>query len=304
MTNTESRIAIELEELALGDDARTHEESQITEADIRELELYGFDSDKQTLVGLGPVERARRARLAAEIPDSQRAPQSESPGPFIADDDEMARSLRGRKLGPWAVAAPALLIVAIVAVLALRGLAPSAPHASAASQAVVAVAPPPQNIPPPPPEPAQSPDPVPSPQDVPQPAAVVVESPAALAEAPAGLAPMVETASMSEPLVSTERSRAVAPVVPAALPVKLTELGSPTVVDMSSSTDANVGALNVTSNPPANVVLDGRPLGKAPRIVKVPAGPHTVVFIHPLYGRQSLSVNVGAGATTNASAEF
>ena len=65
-----------------------------------------------------------------------------------------------------------------------------------------------------------------------------------------------------------------------------------------------VGALTITSNPPANVVLDGRPLGKAPRIVKVPAGLHTVLFIHPLYGRKSLSVKVGAGATTSASAAF
>jgi hypothetical protein len=76
------------------------------------------------------------------------------------------------------------------------------------------------------------------------------------------------------------------------------------VVDLSSGADANVGALTVTSNPPANVVLDGRPLGKAPRIVKVPAGRHTVLFIHPLYGRQSLSVKVAAGATTNASIDF
>ena len=115
MTNTESRIAIELEELALGDDALALEraEQQITEDDIRELAVYGFDSDKHTLVGLGPVERARRSRKAAETPDSQRAPQSESPGPFIADDDEIPASLRRRKLGPWALAAPALSLIHI-----------------------------------------------------------------------------------------------------------------------------------------------------------------------------------------------
>jgi hypothetical protein len=292
MTNTESRIAIELEELALGDDAsaRDNANQPLTAADIRELEVYGFDSDQQTLVGLGPVERARRSRRAAEIPDSQRSPQSESPGPFIADDHEIPASLRGRKLGPWALAAPALLIVAIVTAVALRGLAP-APRASAASQPAVAVAQPVQNVPPSPVELVPSPaEPVPSPAEpVPPPTELVAK---------------VENASLSEATGSTERARVTVPLVSAALPVKLPEVAPPAVVDLSSSADANVGAINVTSNPPANVVLDGRPLGKAPRVVKVPAGLHTVVFIHPLYGRQSLSVNVGPGATTSASAEF
>lgn len=302
MTNTESRIAIELEELALGDDAHMDDDAEqpITEADIRELAVYGFDSDKQTLVGLGPVERARRARnQAAEAPDSQRAPQSESPGPFIADDDEIPPSLRGRRLGPWAVAAPVFLLVALVAVLALRGLAPGPSHTAAAGRAAVAdVAPPRPNVPLPPA------DPVPAPQAIPAPQPAAVDTAAELSPPPAELPAKEEIASLSESTTGGERSRAGAPVVPAASPVNLPELASPTVVDMSSSADANVGALNVTSNPPANVVLDGRPLGKAPRLVKVPAGLHTVVFIHPLYGRQSLSVNVGAGTTTNASADF
>ena len=286
MTNTEGRIAIELDELALGDEAHMHDdaEQQITEADIRELALYDFDSEQRTLVGLGPVERARLARKAAEIQDSQRGPQSESPGPFIADDDEIPRSFRGRKLGPWAVAAPALLLVAIVALIALRGFAPSAPHGPAASQPVNAVvARPPQDVPPPPAE---------------------VAPPPAEVAPPVDLVTKVDTAIVPEATVSTERARVASPVVASALPVQLNELPPPPVVDMSSNADANVGALNVTSNPPANVVLDGRPLGKAPRVVKVPAGVHTVMFIHPLYGRRTLSVNVGPNATTSASAEF
>jgi hypothetical protein len=293
MTNTEGRIAIELDELALGDEAHMHEdaEQQITEADIRELALYDFDSEQRTLVGLGPVERARRARKAAELQDSHLGPQSESPGPFIADDDETPRSFRGRKLGPWAVAAPALLLVAIVALIALRGLAPSAPHGSAASQPVVAVvARPPQDVPPPPAEVAPPP--------------LEVAPPPAEVAPPVDLVTKVDTANAPEATVSNERARASVPFVASALPVKLNELPPPPVVDMSSNADANVGALNVTSNPPANVVLDGRPLGKAPRVVKVPAGVHTVMFIHPLYGRRTLSVNVGPNTTTSASAEF
>jgi hypothetical protein len=294
MTNTEGRIAIELEELALGDEEQMHEDAEqhITEADIRELALYGFDSEQRTLVGLGPVERARRAREAAAMPDSQRGPQSESPGPFIADDDEIPSSKRYRKLGPWAVAAPALLLVAIVALVTLRGLAPSAPHVAAASRPVAAVvARPPQDVPPPPAEVAPPPT-------------EVAPPPAEVAPPPADLVAKIETASMQEATVSTERARVPVAVVSSALPVKLNELPPPPVVDMSSGADTSVGALNVTSNPPANVVLDGRPLGKAPRMVKVPAGLHTVMFIHPLYGRRTLSVNVGAGATTSASAEF
>lgn len=298
MTNTESRIAIEHQELARWDDADAldNAEQHITEADVRELAAYGIDSDQRTLVGLGPVERARRSRRAAEIPDSQRGPQSESPGPFIAED-EIPASLRGRKLPVWAVVAPALFIVGVVAVLGVRGLTPRAPRASAASQPTRAVVAPP----------AQA---VTSPAEVPQPSAELappsVEVPQPSAEVPqpsAERVARVENASVPDP-TDAERARAIVGVAPAALPVNLADLAPPAVVDMSSRSDANVGSLNVTSNPPANVVLDGRPLGKSPRIVKVPAGLHTVMFIHPLYGRQSLTVNVGAGATTGASADF
>jgi hypothetical protein len=64
------------------------------------------------------------------------------------------------------------------------------------------------------------------------------------------------------------------------------------------------GTLSITSSPPANIVLDGRPLGKAPRSVDVPAGNHTVTFVHPKYGRQSVTVNVSPDQTTSASADF
>jgi len=65
-----------------------------------------------------------------------------------------------------------------------------------------------------------------------------------------------------------------------------------------------LGALDVTSNAPAGLVVDGRPLGKAPRVIQVPSGPHTVLFIHPERGRMSVTVNVKAGRTTSASAAF
>ena len=72
----------------------------------------------------------------------------------------------------------------------------------------------------------------------------------------------------------------------------------------AAATLTRTGTLNITSSPPSNIVLDGRPLGKAPRAVVMPAGSHTVVFVHPKFGRQSLSVNVAPDQTTNASVDF
>jgi len=134
MTNTEGRIA-QLEELPAWEDS----ELLPKEEPIAELAVYGFDSDKRTLVGLGPVERARRSREAAEIPDSRRLPQSEPPGPFVADDDDLPRSFRGRELRPWAIAVPAALIAIVAAAVVLVHRAASEPP----SPSKAAAAPPP-----------------------------------------------------------------------------------------------------------------------------------------------------------------
>jgi len=72
----------------------------------------------------------------------------------------------------------------------------------------------------------------------------------------------------------------------------------------STAASLAVGSLEITSSPSASVVLDGRPLGKAPRLVKIAPGVHTVVFIHPARGRMLLNVNVNAGQTTRAAADF
>lgn len=282
MTNTDNRNAIELDELPAWDDAETLDRlaQQITAADTRSLAIYGLDSDNQTLVGIGPIERARRSREAAEEPDSQRMPQSEPPGPFIAAEDlELPTVLRSRKLGGWAIAVPALLL-AVVAVLVLgRGRAPDSPPATKLERPIVAARPP---------------------------ASDTIEPPA-VETRPAASLELAE--EHGEPLPSAAPSQsaqaeAPAPSRVAALPVKLPEVSSPVLVDRSGGTDVNVGTVNVTSNPPASVVLDGRPLGKAPLVVRVPAGVHSLLFIHPLHGRRSLSVSVRPGATTGASAEF
>lgn len=65
------------------------------------------------------------------------------------------------------------------------------------------------------------------------------------------------------------------------------------------------GTLNINSIPVSKVVLDGRPLGSTPKVgISVPAGSHTVVFIHPEKGRKSVSVTVKAGETKTAAVKF
>lgn len=63
--------------------------------------------------------------------------------------------------------------------------------------------------------------------------------------------------------------------------------------------------LNINSIPVSNVILDGKPLGSTPKVgVSVPAGSHTVVFVHPEHGRKVRAVTVEAGQTATAAVRF
>jgi serine/threonine-protein kinase len=65
------------------------------------------------------------------------------------------------------------------------------------------------------------------------------------------------------------------------------------------------GTININSIPPSNAILDGKPLGGTPKTgLKVSAGPHTVVFVHPEHGRKVRSVNVRPGETATAAVRF
>lgn len=73
----------------------------------------------------------------------------------------------------------------------------------------------------------------------------------------------------------------------------------------SSVSASGQGTLNINSIPISSVILDGKPLGSTPKMgVKVKAGSHTVVFVHPQHGRKSQSVNVAAGQTAVAVVRF
>ncbi len=68
---------------------------------------------------------------------------------------------------------------------------------------------------------------------------------------------------------------------------------------------AGQGKLNINSIPVSSVILDGRPLGTTPKVgVSVSPGSHTVVFVHPEYGRKVRSVSVSAGGTATAAVRF
>jgi hypothetical protein len=301
------------------------EENQVLEAETRELPAYSFessdktlvgigssdsanssavrpfDSSDQTLVGIGPAERARRAQLAqdAELsihsqqagsdpaqarerrelcaesaPESIPMPYSEPPGPFVAsdDDEDAPNRLPVKKGEPWVLALSAVLVAA-AAVALLRGVVPYSPAPRLHSAANVA--------------------PLPTPDDA-RTRYVQFETAAAT---------VAETFAVAIPTAQAPEAPAPAAPPAAAQRGEQPEL-APRRVTASSAVGEPLGALDVTSNPPAGLVLDGRPVGKAPRIIQVPSGPHTVLFVHPERGRVSVTVNVRAGRTTSASADF
>jgi len=62
--------------------------------------------------------------------------------------------------------------------------------------------------------------------------------------------------------------------------------------------------LTFVSDPPSNLVLDGKPLGKTPKSASVAAGTHTVLFIHPEFGRKAKSIPVAAGQKATVKVKF
>lgn len=102
----------------------------------------------------------------------------------------------------------------------------------------------------------------------------------------------------------TAATRASAPPAPAsALMKKLAASsgGSPAIAQKPQK--AGKGIINISADPPANIIVDGRPLGMTPKSVRVSAGAHTIVFAGPS-GRKVRSVNVAGGGTSSIHAKF
>jgi hypothetical protein len=63
--------------------------------------------------------------------------------------------------------------------------------------------------------------------------------------------------------------------------------------------------LTLLSVPEAVVILDGRPIGKTPKkAVSVPAGNHSIVFVHPTKGRKRASAKLAGGASKTIAVKF
>jgi len=67
---------------------------------------------------------------------------------------------------------------------------------------------------------------------------------------------------------------------------------------------AETGKISINSIPVSSVLVDGKPVGQTPTRVTVPAGPHSVTFIHPEKGRKSVSVQVPPGGNATAVTRF
>ncbi|HKO51433.1 MAG TPA: PEGA domain-containing protein [Polyangiaceae bacterium] len=210
-------------------------------------------------------------------------PQSEPPGPFVApdNDEDMPQRQPIRKGAPWVLALSAVLVAA-AGVALLRGVGPHSTAPRSHSATTVASLPT---------------------ANEPHTRSVQFETAAATS---------VETSAIESPITQAPQapSSAAAPATPPRetqpeLPRRETQPElAPRGASPKSGGKEPLGALEVTSNPPSSLVVDGRPLGQAPRVIQVPSGPHTVLFVHPERGRMSVTVNVRAGRTTSASADF
>lgn len=70
----------------------------------------------------------------------------------------------------------------------------------------------------------------------------------------------------------------------------------------SAKAASGTGTLNINSVPPTTVLLNGRPLGKTPKAgISVPAGSHTITFIHTDKGRKTVKVSVEGGGSKTVS---
>jgi serine/threonine-protein kinase len=74
----------------------------------------------------------------------------------------------------------------------------------------------------------------------------------------------------------------------------------------SSPADATQGLLNISSVPPSQIILNGRPLGSTPKTAVVVPGDslQTIVFVHPKMGRRRAQKFVPAGKERTVSIRF
>jgi len=123
---------------------------------------------------------------------------------------------------------------------------------------------------------------------------VAATRPAPVAAAPAAPPSRTIVSSVLAAIPAQATAAALSPEPKAAEPRRAYRAPSPAT-----------GRLNLNSIPAAAVVVDGRPRGQTPVMgLRLPPGPHSVVFVFPNGKRVSRGAMVRAGATAVASARL
>lgn len=109
---------------------------------------------------------------------------------------------------------------------------------------------------------------------------------------------------MNEERAPAPRPAAQSGEAPAALVAPASDAVVEAVDVASEGEAARTATLNLSSTPPSNVVLDGKPLGSTPHLgLTVPAGTHTVIFINGSE-RKRATVTAAPGSTKTVSVKF
>jgi serine/threonine-protein kinase len=88
-------------------------------------------------------------------------------------------------------------------------------------------------------------------------------------------------------------------------PNALSSLDAKALAKGGAATGPGDATLHINSIPPSNVLLDGKPLGRTPRLgVVTGAGAHVIVFVHPTRGKKTVSVRVAPGQAKTVSARL
>ncbi len=111
-----------------------------------------------------------------------------------------------------------------------------------------------------------------------------------------------EVASVESLPIAKAEPVAAAPARAAASPRRSAPVARRTA-PAPSPKSTEPGMLRIGSRPLAKVAVDGRPLGMTPKVLSMPAGSHTVVFMYE-GERQVRTVNVDPGGTTRVAAKF
>jgi len=113
------------------------------------------------------------------------------------------------------------------------------------------------------------------------------------------LTPLEGSARRARPRAAASATSALAPPV-----VRKPAASRP--VPSSVAVDPTQGLLNISSVPPSQIILNGRPLGSTPKTAVVVPGDslQTIVFVHPKMGRRRAQKFVPAGKERTVSIRF